>query len=233
MLVGLSIVIVMFGSGSPVPSATPSLDARHLIAGFLFGSTGALIALSPVGKISGAHINLAVTLGFLLMQKLDFPVALGSVLAQLAGGILGSLPLLAWGSMGQSVSYGATSPGQGYFTQAALLGEVANTITMVTLLTAFLAFRRIRPFTRALFRPLNVIMVYLKAAVSGTSTNPARSLGPALISGQWHGKWVYWAGPQTGILLALVGCSFLARRIKVAKLYHFDSDRDGLFRREC
>ncbi len=231
--VGLSIIIVMFGSGSPMPIAIPSLDARHLITGFLFGSTGALIALSPVGRISGAHINPAVTLGFRLMRKLDSRVALGYVLAQLAGGIVGALPLLAWGAMGRSVAYGATSPGPGYSIQAALLGEVATTFSMVTLLTVFLAFRRIRPFTPALFPPLYAIMVYLEAAVSGTSTNPARSLGPAIVSGQWHGWWVYWVGPLVGMVLALLACSFLAKRIEVAKLYHFDSDRDGLFRRQA
>lgn len=231
--VGLSIIIVMFGSGSPMPIAIPSLDTRHLITGFLFGSTGALIALSPVGRISGAHINPAVTLGFRLMRKLDSRVALGYVLAQLAGGIVGALPLLAWGAMGRSVAYGATSPGPGYSIQAALLGEVATTFSMVTLLTVFLAFRRIRPFTPALFPPLYAIMVYLEAAVSGTSTNPARSLGPAIVSGQWHGWWVYWVGPLLGMLLALLACSFLGKRIEVAKLYHFDSDRDGLFRRQA
>jgi aquaporin Z len=232
VLVGLSIIILMFGSGSPLPRAIPSLGARHLITGFLFGSTGALIALSPVGQISGAHINPVVTLGFRLMHKLDSPVALGYVLAQLAGGILGALPLLAWGSLGRSVAYGATSPGQGYSTEAALLGEIATTFTMVTLLTVFLAFRRIRPFTPGLFPPLYSIMVYLETGVSGTSTNPARSLGPSIISGQWHGWWVYWVGPLTGMLLALLACSFLAKRVEVAKLYHFDSDRDGLFRRQ-
>jgi aquaporin Z len=73
---------------------------------------GALIALSPVGKVSGAHINPAVTLAFRLMGKLDFRVAVGYVLSQLAGSILGSLPLLAWGSLGRSLAFGAT-PGSG------------------------------------------------------------------------------------------------------------------------
>ncbi|MGA7878429.1 MAG: aquaporin, partial [Desulfoferrobacter sp.] len=67
--------------------------------------------------------------------------------------------------------------------------------------------------------------------ISGTSTNPARSLGPALVSGQWQGWWIFWLGPLLGSLLALLAWSFLAKRIEVAKLYYFDSDRDGLFRR--
>jgi aquaporin Z len=95
--VGLSLVILMFGAGSPVARVIPSEGLRRLVTGFLFGTTGACIALSPVGKVSGAHINPAVTLAFRLMGKLDVPTTLGYVAAQLAGAVVGSLPLLVWG----------------------------------------------------------------------------------------------------------------------------------------
>ena len=71
VLVGLSLVILMFGAGSPMARLIPSEGLRRLITGFLFGTTGACIALSPVGKVSGAHINPVVTLAFRLMGKLD------------------------------------------------------------------------------------------------------------------------------------------------------------------
>ena len=231
VLVGLSVVILMFGEGSPIPGVLASEGWRLLITGFLFGTTGALIALSPVGKRSGAHINPIVTLAFRLMGKLDSRTSLGYVVAQLSGAILGSLPLLAWGAMGRSVEFGATVPGENYGVGAVLLGEVITTFAMVTLLCVFLAFHRIRPFTPALFPFLYAVMVYAESPISGTSTNPARSLGPAVISGQWDGWWIYWVGPVIGSVAACVACSALAKRITVAKLYHFDSDRDRLFRR--
>jgi len=221
----------MFGAGSPVAAALPSEGGRRLITGFLFGSTGALLALSPVGVRSGAHINPIVTLAFRLFGKIDLRTALGYVVAQLLGGILGCLPLLAWGAMGRSVAFGATLPGPGYSTGIVLLGEVVSTFTMVTLLIVFLGFRQIRPYTPALFPPLYAVMVYLESPISGTSTNPARSLGPAVVSGQWDGWWIYWAGPAIGSIVACLACGMLAKRITVAKLYHFDSDRDRLFRR--
>jgi aquaporin Z len=232
VLIGLSLVIIMFGTGSPMPSVLPNERLRRLITGFLFGTTGALIALSPVGRVSGAHINPAVTLGFRFMRKLEWRVAVGYIVAQLIGGIVGCVPLLAWGALGRSVSFGATTPGAGYSTLSALLGEVATTFTMVALLTLFLGFRRIRPFTPAIFPPLYSVMVFLEAPISGTSTNPARSLGPSVVSGEWAGWWIYWVGPLIGMSLALVACSFLASRIEVAKIYHFDSDHDGIFRRK-
>ena len=142
----------------------------------------------------------------------------------------GSVPLLAWGAMGRSVSFGATLPGEGYGVGAVLLGEVITTFAMVTLLLVFLGFRRIRRFTPAIFPVLYAVMVYTESPISGTSTNPARSLGPALISGHWQGWWIYWIGPVIGSVAACVACSALAKRISVAKLYHFDSDRDRLFR---
>ena len=231
LLIGLSLVILMFGSGSPMPRLLPDETLRRVITGFLFGLTGALIALSNVGKESGAHINPVVTMAFWLFRKIDSRTAIAYVLAQMTGAIIGSLPLLFWGQLGNSVAFGATMPGEGYSMQTVLLGEVITTFTMVSLLIVFVGFRQIRAYTPAIFPILYAIMVPLEAAISGTSTNPARSLGPALISGQWEGWWIYWVGPLIGAFLASLACSFLAKRITVAKLYHFDSDRDGLLRK--
>jgi aquaporin Z len=231
VLIGLSLVTVMFGMGSPMLRLLPDEGLRRLITGFLFGTTGAAIAVSAVGRVSGAHINPAVTLGFWLMRKIDPGIATAYVLAQLVGGSLGALPLLAWGSMGRSVAFGATLPGEGYAVHTVLLGEVITTFIMVSLLTVFLAVRRLRPYTPAIFPFLYAVMVFVEAPISGTSTNPARSLGPAIVSGEWQGWWIYWAGPVIGAFTATLACSFLAKRIEIAKLYHFDNDHDGLFRR--
>lgn len=228
LLGGLSAVIFMFGTGSPMERLLPDVVSRRIITGFLFGCVGASIALSPVGKVSGAHINPAVTLGFWLMQKLDARTAVGYVCAQLAGATLGSLPLLAWGAIGRSVDFGATLPGDGYMTLDVLLGEVVTTFALIAGLCIFIGFRELRRFTPFLMPPLYAVMVPLEAALSGTSTNPARSFGPALVSGQWDGWWIYWIGPLGGAVAAIVVCSSLARRIEVAKLYHFESDRRRL-----
>jgi aquaporin Z len=234
LLVGLSIVIFMFGSGSPMAKLIPAVKVRQLITGFLFGSIGASIALSPIGKISGAHINPAVTMVFWLFRKIEGRLAVTYILAQLTGAIIGCLPLLVWGQMGRSIQYGGTFPGEGYSLHTALLGEAITTFTMVSLLVIFIGFRQIRQFTPFMFPFLYAIMVPLEAAISGTSTNPARSLGPAVVSGQWDGFWIYLIGPLAGALLASLACSLLAKRITIAKLYHFDSvsEGDALLRRK-
>ena len=152
VLVGLSVVIFDFGRGTPMAKLIPNEALWRLLTGFLFGGAGAMIALSRVGKVSGAHINPIVSLGFYLVGKLDVPVALGYIVAQLVGGVLGALPLLAWGAMGRSLAFGATAPGPGYSIRGALLGEVITTFAMVALLYLFLSFRESRPFTPALSR---------------------------------------------------------------------------------
>jgi aquaporin Z len=228
---GLSIVIVIFGEGSPVARIVPSEDVRRPISGFLFGSLGALIAVSPLGKESGAHVNPVVTMAFWLVRRLETRMALGYVGAQLAGALAGSLPMVLWGAMGRSVAFGATAPGAAYTTGTALLGEVVTTFGLVASLCIFLAFRRIRPYTPAMIPFLYAVMVYVEAPISGTSTNPARSLGPAIVAGVWQDWWIYWVGPVLGALAALAVFRRLAIRIQVAKLYHFDVDPSGVFRR--
>jgi aquaporin Z len=90
--VGCSLVILDFGIGSPLGQLVPGLGARRALTGFLFGAVGALIAVSWVGKVSGAHINPAVTLTFWLEDRMKGGLALGYVVAQIAGGVLGALP---------------------------------------------------------------------------------------------------------------------------------------------
>ncbi len=231
--VGLSAVIFDFGHGSPMRHVLPDPGLRRLLTGFLFGSTGALIAVSPVGKASGAHINPSVPLGFWLMGKMRWRHALGYVVAQLAGAVLGALPLVVWGALGRSVQFGATVPGAGYGAGWAVLGETLTTLALITGLFFFVRHKAIRTFTPLLFPVLYAAMVLLEAPVSGTSTNPARSLGPAVLSGTWHDWWVYWVGPLLATLLGVALYRFTWLRkieIEVAKLYHFEHDPHGVFR---
>jgi len=231
---GVSLVILDFGAGSPVAAALPSAALRRALTGFGFGCVGALIAVSVLGKVSGAHINPVVTLAFWLKGAIGGRHALGYIAAQLAGGVAGALPLLAWGRLGGSVGFGATVPGAGFSTAAALVGEIVTTFALVLGVFTFLGARRLRPFTPLLFPALYAVMVWLEGPVSGTSTNPARSLGPAVVAGVWSGWWVYLAGPVAGALVAVGvhGGTWLRRfEVRVAKLYHFNHDPRGVLHR--
>ncbi len=232
LAVGLSVVIFDFGAGSPMIRLLPDAAARRLMTGFLFGATGFAITVSPLGKESGAHINPVVTLAFWLMGRLKARYALGYFAAQMAGAAVGSLPLVAWGAMGRSIAFGATEPGAAYGALWALLGETVTSFALIFSLFAFLRHKTLKRFTPALFPPLYAIMVWLEAPISGTSTNPARSFGPSLVSGVWNGWWIYWLGPLAGTLIAVAlyhAVRWEREAITVAKIFHFEHDRYGVF----
>jgi aquaporin Z len=87
-----------------------------------------------------------------------------------------------------------------------------------------------------IFAPLYAILVWLEAPLSGTSTNPARSFGPELVSHLWHGWWVYWLGPLAGgfigVAILLLQFPRLWQEIEIAKIYHFDHDPHHIFHRQ-
>lgn len=224
ILVGLSFVILDFGAGSPVVAAIPDPLLRRALTGLLFGATGAAIAVSRVGKISGAHINPVVTLAFRLQGTLSRRDTIGYTVAQFAGALLGALPLLLWGTMGRSVAFGSTVPGTGYSVWAALGGELVTTAALIIGLFVFIGHGTLRRYTPLLFPVLYAVMVAVEAPLSGTSTNPARTFGPAVVAGVWSGWWIYLAGPVAGTLvgLAIFRTRWFARfEVDVAKVYHF------------
>lgn len=229
---GLSFVIIDFGKGSPVPHWIPSEAARRAITGFLFGSCGALITISPVGFWSGAHINPSVTLAFWLKRTLPARVAAGYVVAQMLGAVVGCLPLLLWGGMGASAEFGATTPGP-FGPWVAMAGEAVCTFCLVSLIYYFVGHEKLKRFTPATIPPLFCILVWLEAPLSGTSTNLARSFGPSVVAGVWTGWWVYAGGPLIGVGLAWLFQAGWPKTMEVgaAKMYHFEIDHFNLLHR--
>src|SRR3954471_13279971 len=143
---GISIVIFNWGEGSIVAKWIPSPTIRTVLTGFMFGSVGCLIALSPVGKISGAHINPAVSLAFWLRGKMNGLTMLGFIVSQMVGAVLGCLPLLLWGKQGSSIQYGITLPadaGVGY----AFICEIFATTCLIFYLYIFIGTKRFRNYT--------------------------------------------------------------------------------------
>lgn len=225
--VGLSIVIVMFSPASPVTRIIASAGVRRFITGLLFGSTGAAIAVSVLGKTSGAHINPVVTLSFWLMGKMRTGVAIGYVISQIAGGLAGGAALLPWGETGRAAGFGATLPGSPYGASAAFAAEAVTTFLMVSILLGFVTRRRLRDLTPAIFPVFYALAVFFEAPISGTSTNPARTLPPEVLTADWQAWWAYWAGPAIGAVAAGLMYRFrvLGRvELEIAKLYHFEHD---------
>jgi aquaporin Z len=196
VLAGLSIVILF-------AAWLPAAPWRRALTGACFGTVGALIAISPLGRISGAHINPAMTLAFWLEGKLAWRDTLGYVLAQMLGASAGAAPLLLWGQVGRHVAYGSTDVGSGVPVWLALVGEVAATAALVLAVFITASHERTRAFTPWTIPPLFAWLVWWEGPLSGASTNPARSFGPALLSGEWSDFWIYVVGPLLGATLAV------------------------------
>jgi len=229
VFVGLSAVIYDFGPGSPVGVLVRDPFTRRLLTGLLFGGTGALIALSPLGRISGAHLDPVLSWGFWLAGSLSaLDAALYSV-AQFAGAVIGAALLPAvWGAFGAAVQFGATVPEAGAWAWAAVAGEAATTFALVGGILWFVGHLRLRPYTPALIPPLVALLVALEAPLSGTSMNPARSLGPALPAHVEGVLWIYFLGPAVGALLAAL-VAVRPGRVHVAKVAHHTHDPQDRF----
>ncbi len=224
VFVGLSAVVFDFGTGSPVANLIPDRSIRLLMTGLLFAGSGSLVAISPFGKLSGAHINPAVSLAFWAHGKMHHQDVLGYMLGQFLGAIVGALLLvLVWGGRAASVHNGITLPGAAYPLWVVFLAELSMTFLLVLSIFFFVSSEHLMRWAPLMTWILVAMMVWLESPISGTSLNPARSIGPALVSWFWQAQWLYCIAPPLGSLLAVGAFRLLqvgGRDIVTGKLFH-------------
>jgi aquaporin Z len=222
LLGGLSAVFLDFGPGSPVATHVASASVRRLMTGVLFAGTGSLVAVSPLGRISGAHLNPAVTLAFWTQRKVHPHDLAGYVVAQLLGALsAAALLYAAWGHTARALQVGATQPGDGFTALDAAALEAGMTASLVLLIFFFTSSTRTTRWTPMGTWILVATLVWVAAPYTGTSLNPARSLGPAVVDTLTAHLWVYVVGPLAGALLAVgVFAGFRNTRTLTAKLFH-------------
>lgn len=220
LLVGLSAVCFDLGSGSPLQPLPHSL--RLLITGLVFAATGSVFALTPPGRRSGAHLNPVVTLAFWTQRKVHWHDLVGYVVAQFLGGLLGAwLVVLVWRGWAASVHDGATQPGQGVSAPEAVLIEAAMTALVVLTILVMTSHRRAARYTPLVLWLEIAALVWWCAPLTGTSLNPARSLGPDVVGSMLGSYWIYVVGPCLGGAIA-VGLFRFASPVEVltTKLFH-------------
>jgi aquaporin Z len=219
---GLSAVFLDFGPSSPVAAHLPSTSARLLLTGLLFAGSGSLVAISPLGRRSGAHLNPAVTLAFWTQGKVHPHDLAGYVVAQLLGALLSVVALRwAWGARASALHLGATQPGRGLDGLQAAGLEAAMTASLVLLIFFMTSFRRAARWTPLGTWILVAVLVWQGAPYTGTSLNPVRSIAPALLAPLLRDLWVYLVGPPAGALLAAaIFAAFPRTQTLTAKLFH-------------
>jgi aquaporin Z len=198
-------LLVLVGVGSAVAGIK---TGGPVVVALAFGLV--LLALAyALGPVSGCHVNPAVTLGVLLSRGISLTEAIGYWIAQFAGGVAGAalLALLASGFGGVTDQtgnlgandYGATISAGGAFVLEALLTFVF--VTVILLVTG----RAAAPGFAGLAIGLTLAAVHMVAIpLTGTSVNPARSLGPALFAGgePLRHVWLFILAPLVGAVVA-------------------------------
>ncbi|HJX40501.1 MAG TPA: aquaporin [Anaerolineales bacterium] len=160
-----------------------------------------MVMAAAYGDISGAHINPAVTIGLWAGRQIKSAAAAGYILVQLLGGIAGALVLRfvlggGSGSLGATVLGSGVSPVEGLVVEAILTFFLVNTIyqTAVRGKAGNLA-----PVAIGMTLAFGILM---GGPLTGASLNPARTIGPAVVVGNYRDLWVYLAGPVLGGLAA-------------------------------
>jgi aquaporin Z len=204
MLGTFMLVLVAAGGGLLHAKGQISLAAAVVAPGLMV-----LAIILFMGAISGAHLNPAVSFAFALRGDFPWKRLPGYIIVQLIGATLACLFLLA--VFGDVEHLGATLPWPGYANWQAFLMEIVLTGVLVSVILGTASAAQNVGAIAALGVGGYIALAGLWAApVSGTSMNPARSFGPALVSGDFSAYWVYVAGPVAGALLA-VGCAVVLR----------------------
>jgi aquaporin Z len=204
---GVGVATMMFGKHFQI--AGFSLAAGVVATAFAFGLVLAGLAYA-IGPVSGAHVNPAVTLGVLIAKRISPKEAAGYWIAQFVGGILGALVL--WGMFKGSPIYSKSITGLGtngwgrgisfisINWAGAFIAEVILTAIFIFVILAVTS-RGAQAATAGLMIGLTLTLVHLIGIpIDGTSVNPARSLGPALIVGGTALKqvWLFIVAPLVG-----------------------------------
>ncbi|GAC1333473.1 MAG: aquaporin [Candidatus Dormibacteria bacterium] len=222
---------VSFAPGSPLKPLIPSASLRLLLTGLCFAGSGSLVAISPLGRLSGAHLNPCVTFAFWLRGMVHPHDLAGYVVSQVVGAGAGTaLAVVAWGPALRAVDFGATVPQDGVSTIAAAGIEAAMTGVLVAIILVMVSHARTMRLTPLLVWLVVATLVWQGARFTGTGLNPARSLWPGLLARRLDVYWAYVVGPLVGAAAAALLTGWVTGRgPHTAKLFH-DPDYPSVFR---
>jgi aquaporin Z len=194
-------VIVVFATGSVV------LDAKYVgTFGLWFVALAPAVAVALMvysfGKISMAHFNPSVTIGFLVTKHLEKKLLGLYFAAEIIGALLGSLFVRC--VIGTQANLGANAPDY-HFSIPLIVGvEVLVTALLMAMILTVVHTKGLRGFGSMAIGAMVGLDIFFFAFVSGASMNPARSLAPAMVSGYVNDLWLYLTAPFIGSTIVAV-----------------------------
>lgn len=204
-LVG-TFVLVVFATGSIVYDAK-TFDGQ---LGVAFAAAAPFVALLigvySFGKISSAHFNPAVTVGYYITGHISKIQVAYYFAAEVIGALLGSLFVLTF--IGDSASLGANAPSPDHSVLLVFPTEVLASALLMGVIFCVAYTKGLRGFSGVAIGGMVGLDILFFATVSGASMNPARALAPALLSGTLENLWLYWSAPFVGAAIV----AFLSRK---------------------
>ena len=206
-LLGTFFLVLVAAGGGMMGQAFPDTISRT--AAVVAPGLMVMAIILFMGKVSGAHLNPVVSIGFALRGDFPWRRVLGYIVVQLIGAALAAAFLHA--VIDVSATYGSNYPASGHSNGDAFLMEAVLTLGLLSVILGTASGAQ----NVGLFGALGV-GAYIALAglwgspISGASMNPARTFGPDLVGGDFTGYWVYVAGPLIGALLA-VGAAWILR----------------------
>lgn len=194
--------LVFAGTGAIVINETSGGAISHVGIALTFGLV-VLAMIYTFGDISGAHINPAVTIGFFAARRLPGKTVLPYVLSQCAGALAAS-SLLRF-LFPQNATLGATTPA-GPWMQSFVLEAILTAFLMLVILSVSTGAREKGITAGIAVGAVIGLEAMFAGPICGASMNPARSLAPAVVSGQVAAVWIYVVAPIIGALLAVPAC---------------------------
>ena len=203
-------ILVFTGTGAVVFNEISGGAVTPLGIGLVLGLV-VMALVYTLGDISGAHINPAVTLGFWVSGQFESKRVAPYILAQCCGALLASLLLRAM--FGVHGNMGATLPleidNQPMVYECLVLEIILTFILMFVILNVAIGSKEKGIFTGIVVGGVIALEAIFAGPISGASMNPARSLGPAVASGNFTAFWIYVIGPVIGSLLAVPTWRFI------------------------
>ena len=190
-------LLVFAGPGAVVINEVSGGGVGSLGIGLSFG-LAVMAAIYTVGHISGAHINPAVTVAFALSRHFPWRLVPAYIAAQLLGACAASATHVTL--FGDVANLGATTP-SGSSWQALGLEIILTLFLMFVIAAVATDVRAVGQAAAIAIGGYVALAATFAGPIAGASMNPARSLGPALLSGAWNSHWVYWVGPLLGAAL--------------------------------
>ncbi len=205
LLFGVTTVVRFVVGPSWISRAVPGIHVELLIVGVAVGLLLAGLIMSRPGKLSGGHINPAISLAMWRFRVFPGAGVVPYVAAQLLGSVLGVLAARAiWGVAVEQppILCSVIQPAPGWSAGRLFAAETIGMGIIVFSVGYFLSIARLAPLVPWLVGGLIGLGIVLLGTSTGGCLNPARQFGPAVISGIKGKLWVYLLAPMVGAALA-------------------------------